>query len=193
MWGNSQTEELTAELLDPHTAAPPPNPPQGQLIRVSYARPENWRFLFWAKTLDATPTALTESGVAVVIWWNVTVGVGRAQVELTRFEQFEFVLTRSVGPPFVFLPGLKYTASTLAPLRNDNDDPLTTPRTTVIDHLVAQDIQVRFQAFFGVNAPPNPASKCKIEVGCLFSPNVHVRPEWMARVGVFHGGEASGQ
>lgn len=192
MWGNSETKTYDSELLDPHSAAPPPNPPQNQLIRITYGRPENWRFLFWAKTLDASAGALLDLP-EVVVWFNVIVGVGRAQVELTKFEQFSFLLTDAVVAPFNFNPHLKFSSSVRSPFRSD-----ATPRAPddvreVIDHLPAQDIQVQFQVLVGRAIPPSPGARVTVEVGALWSPNVHIRPEWMSRVGVFPGGEASGK
>jgi hypothetical protein len=117
---------------------------------------------------------------------NLMIGVGRTQ---TTIDKFEFFLFTQAG---AFSPEYKYSTEVIAPPRNSTfpAPPAGSTFQNVVDHVVAQDIQVQFQLFLNSVLV---GEQMEVEVGAFFAPNVHVRPEWTAKVGVFPGREASGR
>lgn len=178
MWGNSQTLQLTAAA-----GAQPPTPVTQQLARIAYGRPETWRFLFWGDLLTHSVAA---GGGGISLDFDLIVGIGRTQKKLKSFCTLGFDIPNN-DPSF---NKLRWSTITKTPGFNEAD---TAERET--DLFIAQDIQcVAAVTFFASSL-----TTIQLEIGCMFSPNVHLRPEWMqnpddVRRGVarFRGGEQGG-
>ena len=155
-----------------------------QLAKVSYARPESWRFLFTARVLSAPTTgSATEH---IILDFDLTVGIGRYSTTLGRedvpvpsptnaeetrgFARFHF----NRGEPN-FPTRYAWLTTGFSPIA-DPTDGATVPRTTEV--IVAQDIQCRVRAgAFAGSGTPVPM---KVQVAAYFAPNVHLRPDWYA-------------
>lgn len=161
MWGNSQTVEVThaVAIIQEQTT---------QLARISYGRPESWNFFFMARIVDCE---MPEESGELDVNWNLTFGVGRAQVTIPRFERYVFRWGGSeVNPSAIGLT--KYSSEVVAPLRSD----IVGTSTSLIEDFVAQDIQC--SASLSFTGGETPAKKLKAQLSCFFSPIHHIRPEW---------------
>jgi hypothetical protein len=148
-----------------------------QLVRVSYKRPETWRFMVAAEIVASN---LGIGSVAnVFIDWQLTIGVGRSQITIPKWISMIMPLNGTSAD----LRQTWCNSATLPPLDPTTPDP--TPR--ICDSLVAQDIQL--------TAVANLASLVPVIVGlkldAYFAPNAHVRPDWYK--GAFNGQELNGQ
>ncbi len=140
-----------------------------QLCRVSYKRPESWRFLFFAKLL----TSDNHSPATFEVDFNVIPGVGRGSVNLQPFEKFIFKLP--IGPLPPGGQADKWSTSVNGPVRDDTSL-VTVPN--VVDSFVAQDIQISFTAAVSLTVP---GDTLQAQVGCLLAPWHHARPDWVLR------------
>lgn len=171
MWGNSQVFEVPLTLGQAQTTT-------GQLVKISYARPEAWRFLFTARVIAAPvfdpnlhPT------MQLIVDFNVDTGIGRSTARLDAlpnstnqpgFERYIFA-----GSPIDPLAAnaFKWSTTVNGPPRDD----LNTNYSNITEVIVGQDIQISVQIFSSCDHnEPN----LSLEVGAWFSPNVHIRPEW---------------
>lgn len=208
MWGNSQ--RIDAVVQD-SSAAQRTNSP-GQLVKISYKRPETWHWLFAAKlvTGPASPIVATQIEVA----FDLAVGIGRSSIVLQSagvvqdkpFEQFFF----QWGPVATLFPrnAQLYSTQVLGPnrvFRTDapfpNQEGFPTPGAFVtgpslINEIVAQDLQLSCRVI--ALAPPGAASLGSIvtvEVSAQFAPKTHVRADWFQQAPdevVFAGSEVGG-
>lgn len=151
----------------------------GQLCRVSYRRPESWNWLFAARILDA-PNA-PGGGVAAIIIYDLTVGIGRSQITIPAFEQFEFVWSGVQTFPTFSM----YSTSSYGPNRVQGAGAAAT-RDNFIDRITAQDIQLACRVLY---SDADATRSATVEVSAHFAPAVHVRPEWASER--FPGGEES--
>lgn len=188
MWGNTQTFN---GLVEDNTVFRQGT--LGQLVKISYARPESWHWMFSARALKGpanTPGFFTR----LFVLFDLTIGVGRSVQQFVSapgvfpFEQFIF----KYGPLQGFPTGEQiYSSSAAAPNRNfDSDTPAVS--TDQIDQVVAQDIQLSCRLFAttvvaNVAAVGQPFS---VEVSAAFAPKTHIRPEWHDKR--FPGGEDGG-
>lgn len=178
MWGTSQTLDLSAAA-----GVQPPNPFTQQLARISYARPESWRFLFWSQLLQSS---IAGAGGGVNVSFDLIVGVGRTQVKLATFCSFGFPIIGTPATDNV----QKWSGRALMPPLNGAD---TVDRT--VENFVGQDIQCSARVtLFAASL-----TSVTIEIGCMFAPASHVRPEWftnpdVAQAGLvqFRSGEQAG-
>jgi len=170
MWGASQSFRIVS-------APPAAVTVTKQLVRINYARPDTWKWLFSASLLGGTASA---AGATVVVAYDVTIGVGRSQstVRLGRF-LFNF----GAG---AIVPVQKFSNNINGP-PHDDGVPLA---QNVIDSFAAQDIQVAVTVqFLDVTA----AESIDVDVSGYFAPVTHIRPEWMAVPPLFPGEETKGQ
>jgi hypothetical protein len=144
-----------------------------QIARVSYARPESWNFLFNVTVLDSK---LTSGNVDVQ--FDLVTGLGRNQTTIKSFEHYIFVV------PLAYKQ--IYSTSVHAPERVTSAAPAS-PQN-IIDHFVAQDIQLNATVSFGGLTI---GDRITMQVDGYFSPINHIRPEWYA--GQFAGGEDAGK
>jgi hypothetical protein len=179
MWGNSVSIKLNPGLDKAQT---------GQLARVEYKRPESWRFMFYARLLRSNVTAVP---VSVVVVFNVFTGIGRAnlQIQNNPFESYKFNITiagEQGGPAYP----VKWSTEVTGPKRIDDLD----TSTSNCNVIVGQDIQVGFLAFLGNPGGVLPTDEAQLEIGCLLSPQSHVRPDWYSHGPMqFLGEENSGR
>ena len=157
MWGNSQTIELNQ--TNPNT-----NPKvSGQLVRIAYARPENWRFLFYAQIIEVRGLG----NATLDINFNVQPGLGRSQVTLLGFEHYHFNIT---GPTNNGLTA--YSTSVVGPPRSNVGTPVALEN--IISQFPGQDIQVNVD----ITLSALTTQDVVVRVDAYFTPNVHIRPEW---------------
>ena len=180
LWGN--TQELTllpggpsnpgATVLDRvnHTT----------MVRVSYGRPETWRFLFHLKLLsgglEPTPDPIDPTlQQSLSASFDLIIGIGRSAVTIENF--VELVYTWGFAPGQVALQGLVLWKS-----YTQNLPYLTTQPDFVyvneppIDTFVAQDITIVANTLY--YSPYLGIGPMRVAVSAHIAPNVHVRPDW---------------
>lgn len=173
MWGNSillDPVPLGNEDLDvPETT--------GQLIKISYKRPETWHWILSARIVRAPGRPLIPvSSVVVTVIFDLIVGVGRSNIQMRNFETFQWAW---VGEQEVPTEHVMWSSSGLTPALAytplpDPEPDLTTRRT--VDQLSAQDIQVSCRvSMLSEDGIGDPGA---IEVSAVFAPKTHVRPDW---------------
>ena len=158
-----------------------------QLARISYKRPDSFRFLFLAELL-VVPSVPTD-GSTIQVDYDLIVGVGRSQatlgftgspgaVESTDASTTEFfrgfcrfrwqAAGGSYGPP------KKWTTKVTSPVLDDTNTLLVLNDARVSDVIIAEDLQCRARlAAAGTTSDP-----VRVMVSAYFAPNVHLRPEW---------------
>jgi hypothetical protein len=181
MWGS--TEGI--QVLSPGGGAPVVIATQ-QLARVSYKRPDTWRFLFFAQILSGQGVggAPVAPGGNLPVNFDVTVGIGRGRVTIKNFVQFNFAWA---GAFALNIGEQKWATKTVQPALDDQNN---TPPILQPDEIIAQDIQVDTNARLLTVAT---GDVVQIQVGCMFAPNAHIRPEWNFKEPKFNGGEQDGQ
>lgn len=205
MWGN--TQRLRTTVQDSAATANDRITTGGQLARVSYGRPETWRWLFQARLISGPNSPVNATSLEVS--FQLVAGIGRSNIRLVTagiaaqdqsFERYDF----QWGPLGPFPAGVHlYSTQCLAPNRLYRTDPPFPDQTgnaaagsesaSVIETITAQDIQlnVRLVAL----APPGTVTigqQVEVEVSGHFAPNAHVRPDWFQdgpRARQFPGGE----
>lgn len=183
MWGNTQViDTLTIGALGNLN----PVPKSGQLCKVSYGRPDTWHWVFSAKILSA-PDAIAPSLAAVVVVFDLIVGIGRSNIQLPDFETFT-INYPGVAPKTPF-----YSTQALGPNRVLTPTPPAVAIPNVISEIAAQDIQVLTRVLAFHTAADLPV---QIEVSAHFAPKNHIRPDWY-RLGpeevAFPGSETEGK
>lgn len=166
MWGTIET--LTIPITGGDTTIT-----TQQLSRVNYRRPETWHWLFFARLVQGpTPVGEGQATVAAV-FFDLTVGLGRASVTLPGFEAFRFAWTAPSPPPPPTEP--KWSTTAVRPERGfpPGDEPDYT-----IFQMVAEDIQCSCRVGVGSQEFPQ-AVPVIIEVGAFFAPKNHIRPDWL--------------
>jgi hypothetical protein len=160
---------------------------QVQIARVNYRRPESWRFFLFASV--SGPASVAVPDTIVQVRYSLSFGIGRSavQVERTSGPEDSFCHFRwNVATPFSPQErGTKWTSQVRTPLVDDSD--VASARLT--DIVVGQDIQVSAR-LFASNAAGLPVGDYRASVSAYFAPNVHVRPDWFARM--FRDGELGG-
>ena len=192
LWGNT----ITVDPVIPNTEDSLVLDATGQLIKVSYKRPESWHWVFAARILRAPggPSAPIASEV-LEVFFDVIVGVGRAQTVMNGFERFEW---KWVGSQVVPTDHVMWSMSGLTPALayTPLPDPIPDVATRrVIAQLTAQDIQVNCRV--RLNSEDSDGSTAAVEVSAFFAPKTHVRPDWLQHVStpevLFAGNEVQGK
>ena len=148
-----------------------------QIARVSYGRPDTWRFLWEVTMLDAHITSPTAD---LVLALRVTTGVGRSMITM-NLSRFHFAF---IAPGDYVGPLQKFTNNGNGPAHDDANP----TAQNVIDSFVGQDIQVEvLSQLLAVNA----GDFANVETTALFAPNAHIRPEWTR--GEYPGDENHGR
>ncbi len=163
MWGNTQV----IDLVSTGAVGPPPVFNSQQLCRVNYGRPESWHWIFMARILNASD-AVAPSLAAVVVVFDLIIGVGRSNIQLPDFETF-VINYPGVAPRTPF-----YSTQAIGPNRTLTPGP-GGPIANLITEFPAQDIQVATRTVFAHSAAGEAA---KIEVSAHFAPKNHIRPDW---------------
>ncbi len=168
LWGS--TERLVQQ------AAPGAGFPQltQQLVKINYARPETWNFVFSLTLLDG-PTAGALDTATLFAQFDVIVGVGRSAIIIPTFEQLTISWSNSAPPR-----GQQMFTTSVQSKRLFNQAPPAAPllvRGSDIVNITAQDVQVVAR----VNVTPTPGlvgTTVTSEVSCHFAPQNHIRPDW---------------
>jgi hypothetical protein len=179
MWGSTQTVNVVGTTIGSYTAV------SAQLARISYARPETWRFFFAAKIIDGVTT---QAGpLDIIVDFALTFGVGRSQITLApapgqvpAFKRFRFSWTGAIP-----IGKVKFSNSTNGPV--DEDTAVAPFPPNVINSFSAQDVQLSANVTF---IDGTATDRATVEISAFFSPEVHIRPEWFLRQ--FPGGEDKG-
>lgn len=168
MWGNSQVVPVDSAAFGFVVQS------TNQLCRVTYKRPETWRWLFFARILSITPFPVPLQQVGLQVDFDLTIGSGRTSVTLPSFERFvwEFDSTgqnaRNQAIWSTFVDGPQKVQRNIAPV--------PAAITNRIEQFTAQDIQL--QARISATLLNNYVYTAQLEVSAYFAPNVHVRPDW---------------
>lgn len=174
MWGNTLTTTVVA------TAAAPFAKFDTQLLRINYGRPETWRFLFQVQIIDGNTAG---GGGDLIVDFVVTCGVGRTSFTIQPAPRFQFTWAAAVP-----INSQIFSSTIDGPVK----DAAFPNRPNVLDTLSAQDIQVTVGGIFTPNSIDQPTPPTvTFNASALFTPNVHVRPEW--HDGKYPGGETQGR
>jgi hypothetical protein len=214
LWGNSQTLDAVVQTA----AAGQVQPTTGQLVKISYKRPESWHWILSSRLISGPSGDLVApaGAVSINVYFDLIIGTGRSAIVLQgltgvgftsrSFEQHTFQWDAAGGG---FPPGAKiWTTEVLAPARtfrtfppffNDTGNAVPPDESaSVIDKIVAQDIQLSCRVF-ATTGIANAAlgGTVQVEVSAAFAPAVHVRPDWYQRTAVseaqFAGSETGGK
>lgn len=150
-WGDKRTYEL---IEGGNSAGTGVN--VSALVKVTEKRPENWRFLLFARVTQAVVLA----GWTLDIFFDLTLGLGRDTVQIPSFEHYHLSdATYTIGD-------LIWSTIVQGPKRNADDAVGINP----CDHIVFEHCFAtpRFET------EANPGDKLVVEVGAFWSPNVHV-------------------
>ncbi len=211
LWGNSQI--LTLPIDD--NSLPVRTQTPGQLVKISYRRPETWHWVLAARLISGPDAVGFRTNVSVD--FQLVIGIGRSNINIVRkfqtstgpgdpgsrpFEHYNF----QWGPTGKF-PGsiLLYTTQVLAPNRNyttdipENQSGNAVPpdeSASVISEIVAQDLQLQVACNARTDHDsPTVGGQVVIEVSAMFAPKTHVRPDWFLNgpdEAVFAGSEVGG-
>jgi hypothetical protein len=150
-WGDKRTYEL---IEGGNSAGTGFN--VSALVKVTEKRPENWRFLFFARVTNA----VTLAGWTLDIFFDLTLGLGRDTVQIPSFEHYVLAsATYTIGD-------LIWSTTVEGPKRSAAE----AVGLNTVDHLV-------FEHCFATPrfvTEANPGDLLVVEVGAFWSPNVHV-------------------
>ena len=163
MWGNELPVDLIATGAPFDIISP-------QLVNINYGRPETWSWIMWVRIIS--DSGIGNPGV-VQVRFNLTIGVGRTKLTMNDFVTFIFT-------PILPTLGDHYTTTTL-------DD--TPDADRVLSDFPAQDIILNANCIITGGAAPG--TTVSLQVGAMFAPKSHIRPEWYE--GRFPGGEDEGR
>jgi len=146
----------------------------GQLVKVNYARPETWRFLFGFSFLTLPPNDAANK-LTVLVDFDLIVGIGRTSISMHSFAQFSRADTPS---NLAALGTLWTTAAYTSPVTVDYTAAAPVSASVPVETFVAQDIQcsARVRAAGGITGLAG--KPLGVQVHAYFAPNVHIRPEW---------------
>ena len=172
LWGNTERQVI----IPAGGGAVPLIATTVQLIKVSYKRPESWRWVFSAKLLEGPATTGVGQHVSVTVHWDLTIGVGRAAIQLPDFDVFSFAWDdgqafprdRQIWAMQTNSPGRTFVA------------PATSTVPGLLDSFSAQDVQLSARVIvqeLGLPAPGN-FQPVTVELSAQVSPSTHVRPDW---------------
>lgn len=180
MWGGSQV------MAVPESAggvSSPLIPTPGQICRLSYGRPETWHWIFSCKLLAGPDTAVVGEHVNLSVLFDLTIGIGRSVIQLPAFETFFFNWNDGAAFPQDRLIWSTQTNGPNRSFRTGGGEVSSIP--SICSEFVAQDIQCNVRIFLQeLSIPSTPVT---LELGAMFSPATHLRPEW--HLHTFPGGE----
>jgi hypothetical protein len=156
MWGAGVALDLSGQQT-----VQPPTPSTQQLARVSYARPETWRFFFSGQVLTSSVAA---GGGGINVAFDLIIGVGRSVVTVRDFVVMGFPI---IGTPADQIQIWATSAKLPPQLGGDTSDHR-------IDTFISQDIQCNARVTFFTAS----LSHVQLQLDAFFAPNVHLRPEW---------------
>lgn len=200
LWGN--TLEIRTVVQEAALGVPI-QPSTGQLVKISYKRPESWQWILSTRLISGPPGSIAapDGSVSLTVLYDLITGIGRSTIIMQKevgvisavgsrsksFEQHNFFWDAGSGG---FPAGAKIwttqvlapprTFQTFAPAQNTSGNAVAPGESaSVIDRIVAQDIQlscrVSVTAQTGDTAIGQPVV---LEVSAQFAPMAHVRPDW---------------
>lgn len=161
LWGGAQDVEVSIGF----GATDVPINQTVQLAKASYGRPDTWHWVFFAQLISGPAAGALENGL-IEIDLDLTIGLGRTQVQIPVFEHFEWRWNNAALPTQTL-----YSTESLGPNRIFGGP---VARDNVISEIVAQEIQLQARARNGSDY----TSRVNIRVGGFFAPVSHVRPDW---------------
>jgi hypothetical protein len=174
MWGNSQT--LTTLQTGGGGVASAPD--TQQLVRVSYKRPDTWNWCFQSRLLAMPTPGLPGTDALLEVHFDLTIGIGRSSASFPDFEIHRWYFQNPSVPPLVLgAPGNILRSTTARGLRTyeQNSAGVITQAETLIDEIVAQDIQLQARLILTTSGNGFTGSA---EVSAFFAPVHHIRPDW---------------
>lgn len=169
MWGSSQA-------LNPTIQGPSGTSGQasGQLARINYGRPENWRFLFGLEILQV-PQEAPVFTLNLNVNFDLIIGVGRSHFTISSFANFLIV-----GTPGQLVAGagnnVFWTSKVQTRLNFG-----TAPELALVENIdvfPAEDIQCSARALAITGPSVHVGQPVALNVHAYFAPSTHVRPEW---------------
>lgn len=178
MWGNSQVIRANATTSDEFV-----NQVSGQLVKISYKRPETWHFLLSARMTNVAPLVSPTNDAAMTVVFDVITGVGRTQVQMPNLETFNWKWLGSDTPP---VSKVLWTQQAQTPaLRmilvegEFVDDPAS---VRVFNELIGEDIQVNCRvAYYMRGIDEGDQTFADVEVSAFLAPKTHIRPDWFIK------------
>lgn len=173
LWGNTQRVEVSLPATGVGAVVP------GQLTRVSYNRPETWKWLFTARLIEADDATPGEP-LQLTIIWELTIGIGRAVQQSAGFDNYNMTWGTPTYPSDNAPVGrLIWTTETYAaaPGRAQFIAPAVEPPNR-IDSIVAQDIQLNARVALLSPVTPRVPKRAVLDLGAQWAPITHIRPEW---------------
>lgn len=182
LWGG--TQQIDAINAG---AAFPSQPSAGQLAKISYKRPDTWHWVFAAKVLAAASLPLVGNVASIGVFFDLTIGVGRAQVQFPSFEAFSWTWHGVSDAP---IGSILYSTEVFGPNRVfDTSGPAPADvKTNSIKQFQAQDINIACRVLY--NGTVGVGAIASVEVSAFFAPKTHIRPDWDLEH--FMGGETGG-
>lgn len=170
MWGNSQ--QIALRLA----AGQASEVTRGQLIKVSYARPDTFHWVMSAKLISGTPAPLGTT-LGVLLFWELTTGIGRSIFQTLTFDAFQFRWEGASNAP---VGNVLYATQSRSTVIVDNSAVPLAPDVRPVTEIVAQDIQLNVRAQLGIvaGALAGYPYDVNVEVTALFAPKTHIRPDW---------------
>lgn len=180
-WGSTQNVEMIGAG---GVSAPAPVRAQ-QLVRVEYHYPITWAFFLSAHITHSNMAVPLIN--AVIVDFDVNIGVGRSNVHLDPFAraQFSGVQVQQAGLAFRFSDSVQ--AEPLDPFTGFDPASLQ-PAPNVVRQLTAQSIQIG-ATLRSTGAQTN-GDQIMAAITAYVAPITHVRPEWF--IGKF-GNELGGK
>lgn len=181
MWGNTQTIQ-TAQTGGSGVASAPGI---GQMLRINYRRPDTWHWILSGVLLEAPAAALPGSGAQIDLFWDLTIGIGRAAMVLEGIEHFRWDYNNPNPTPLG--QAFRLTTSSFVGNRTESQQGIVhTTGLTSIDELVFQDAQLTSRLILTTTGN---GFSAKVEASAQFAPKTHIRPEWHDKR--YPGGEES--
>lgn len=169
LWGNTQTL-----ALDLAAGANFGTDARGQMLKIGYARPDTWHWLFTCRVVSFDPAEVGQQ-LQIQVIWELTTGVGRSMQQNLAFDVYNLIWTNP-GPPTRPIT-LIWTTETVQV--NPNRDPTNpTPPANFIHEIVGQDIQLNVRAVLETPVATLVAKRAVIELGAQMAPKTHVRADW---------------
>jgi hypothetical protein len=208
MWGN--TQRVTVQRLATGVDLDVVSSFEGQMLKVSYGRPDSWHWVLAAKLIssgpalgiyDIGPPQINAFG-RVDVRWHVTIGLARSVLPIKSFETHTFLWdsggSAAQAPNGLLLWSTQTNGNRLSDVQTGRT-PLAIDEKVTCQEIVAQEIQVQAEVDFtslGGQAFPPPQSAV-LELTAFFAPKTHVRPDWMLMdrelSEQFAGGEIGGR
>lgn len=188
LWGNTQQFSVVSGAMGTGATA------GGQLIKISYKRPDTWHWFFMARITQLSPLPAGVQNVGLQVDFDLIIGVGRSSIEMPSFDRFTWE-AQAPAPQIILFQRI-WSTQVLAPNKFQSNVVPPTAIANPLNQVTASDIQVNCRLSpTGVN---NYVYDAQVEVSAYWAPKTHVRPDWFNNFDgvppekVFGGGETEG-